>query len=239
MIYFLHGTDFHKSREKLREMLGVLKKKRPNAEVFRLTDENWNDAQFDELLGSQGLFDQKYIVVLDKLFERKEIKSYVLDRLDALRDGENVFLIIEEKVDATTLKKITVVAKQAQEFAKHKSDKKKGENIFKITRGILDRDKKKLWIDFVDFTLQGISSEEIHGVLFWQVKNMILAAKAKDAKDAGLAPFPYKNALSGSRKYKTDELVKMSSELVEMTHLVRSGNGDLHVMLEKWILEMK
>ena len=68
---------------------------------------------------------------------------------------------------------------------------------------------------------------------------MILAAKAKDAKDAGLAPFPYKNALSGSRKYKTDELVKMSSELVEMTHLVRSGNGDLHVMLEKWILEMK
>jgi hypothetical protein len=31
---------------------------------------------------------------------------------------------------------------------------------------------------------------------------MILAAKAKDAKDAGLAPFPYKNALSGSRKSK-------------------------------------
>ena len=43
-------------------------------------------------------------------------------------------------------------------------------------------------------------------------------------------------AIEHLRKYKQEEILKMSSDLVSMTHRVRSGKGDLEVMLEKWIL---
>ena len=65
---------------------------------------------------------------------------------------------------------------------------------------------------------------------------MILASRSDSAKETGLSPFVYKNALSGTRKYKTEELTLMSSELVEMTHKVRQGKGGLETMLEKWVL---
>ena len=93
-----------------------------------------------------------------------------------------------------------------------------------------------MWINYVDLISKGAVAEEIHGILFWQVKNMILASRADSVKDTGLTPYQYKNALSGGRKYKKEELLKMSNDLVEITHKVRSGEGELPVMLEKWML---
>ena len=55
--------------------------------------------KIDELLISQGLFEQKYIVDLDKLFEKKEIKEYVLDKLEAMKEAFHPFLILEGKID--------------------------------------------------------------------------------------------------------------------------------------------
>ena len=99
------------------------------------------------------------------------------------------------------------------------------------------KDKKRLWISYVDLISKGAIAEEIHGILFWQVKNMILASRAESLSDTGLSPYVYKTSLTGSRKYKIEELKKMSGSLVEMTHKVRQGEGDLEIMLEKWILE--
>ncbi len=236
MLYFLYGTDTHKARKKLHELLTLAQKKRPDAELFKITTENWSEGQFDELLIARGLFESKYTVVLDNLFEKKDIKDYILDRLQALADSEQIFLSLESKVDAGALKKIEAQAKQVQEFAKAES-KKQELNIFAITNGLVEKDKKSLWISYVDLLSRGGVAEEIHGVLFWQVKNMILASRADSQKDTGLSPFVYKNALTGARKYESEELLEMSSQLVDMTHRVRSGQGELEVMLEKWILQ--
>lgn len=237
MYYFLHGTDTHKAREKLHDLLNLAKKKRPEAEVFKMTTENWGEGQFDELLVSQGLFEQKYTVVLDNLFEKKDVKEYVLDRLEGLKDSEQIFLFLEGKVDAASLKKIEKHSEKTQEFEK-KAEAKQSLNVFAIADGLLEKDKKKLWISWVDLIDKGGVPEEIHGILFWQVKNMILASRATSTSETGLSPFVYKNALRGSRNYKTEDLQKMSSELVDMTHRVRSGEGELGIMMEKWMLSL-
>jgi DNA polymerase III delta subunit len=236
MLYFLYGTDTHKARKKLHELLGLAEKKRPDAELFKITSENWNEGRFAELIYSQGLFEQKYTVVLDNLFEKKEIKDYVLGRLEEVGKSEQIFLVLEGKIDASSLKGIEKYAKQVQEFAKTESGKP-AYNIFSITDGLLQKDKKRLWMSYLDFLHNGTAPEEIHGIFFWQIKNMILASRARSQVETGLAPFPYKNALTGTRNYKTEELVQMSSELVQMTHRVRQGEGDMDTMLEKWILE--
>jgi len=234
MIYFLYGTDTYKSRKKLHEFLDVAAKKRPDAEVFKLDSENWSEAQFQEFLVAKGLFSQKYTVVLDNLLDKKEIKEVLLEKFKEMSESEHIFFWIEAKADAAVLKKIEKHAKQVQKF--DSQQKKKEANIFSITDGLLAKDKKKLWISFIDFLSVGTPVEEIHGIFFWQVKNMILVSREKSQSNTGLAPFSYSNALRGSKKYTSEELQKMSSELVGMTHKVRSGEGDLDIMLEKWIL---
>lgn len=235
MIYFLYGTDTHKARKKLHELLNLAKEKRPGAELFKINTENWSESQLDELAVSQGLFEKKYTIVLDNLFEKKEIKDYVVERLESLANSEQIFLILEGKIDAPTLKKIESKAKQVQEFIKSEI-KKESSNIFSITENLVEKDKKHLWISYIDFIRKGVPVEEIHGIFFWQVKNMILASRAENSNDTGLSPFVYKNSLNGSKKYKIEELKEMSEKLVDMTHFVRSGKGELEVMLEKWIL---
>jgi DNA polymerase III delta subunit len=236
MIYFLYGTDTYKSRKKLHELLSQAEKKRPDAEIFKLTSENWSEAQFDELLISQGLFEAKYTVVLDNLFEKKDIKEYVIDKIKELGESDQIFLMLDGKVDAATIKKIEKVAKQVQEF-KLPESKKEGPSIFSVTDGLIQKDKKRLWISYIDFINNGVAPEEIHGIFFWQVKNMILASRTKNIGESGLSPFSFRSASTGAQKYNLEELKTMSSDLVEMTHKVREGKGDLDIMLEKWILE--
>lgn len=235
MIYFIHGTDTHKSRKKMHEILQGLSVKRPNSEVFKLTPENWSEVQFEELVQSLGLFEQKYIVVLDFLFSNKEAKEFILERLNRMQEVEHWFLILDGKVDAVTAKKIEKLSYKTQEFEK-KEAKKEAPIIFSITDKLLTRDKKGLWVSYLDLINQGIPAEEIHGVFFWAVKNMIIASKVGSQKESGLAPYSYSKALSGGRNYKEEELQEMSSGLVEMTHKVRQGEGELEILMEKWIL---
>ena len=237
MFYFLYGTDTHKARQKLHELLDLAKKKRPEAELFKITTENWTENQFEELLVSQGLFEQKYTVVLDNVFENKESKSFILERLEKMQNSEQIFLILEGSVDSATLKKIESYAEKVQVFTKPEKQKE-SPKVFTITNNLLRKDKKGLWISYIDLITTGIPAEEIHGVLFWQVKNMILASRAQSQIETGLAPFPYKNALTGARNFKESELGEMSSALVNMTHRVRQGDGELAIMLEKWILSL-
>ncbi len=238
MLYFLHGTDTHTSRQKLHELLDTLEKKRPDASVFRMTSENWSESQFDELLCAQGLFDQKYIVVMDMLCEKKDIKEYVLDRIEQTKDVSHVFLMLEGKVDSATLKKVSLVSVKVQEFTKKEDIKKNSPNVFAITDALVQRDKRKLWSTYIQLLDQGVGPEEIHGILFWQVKNMLLATRAESQRETGLSPFVYKNALTGARLFKEEELTLLSSKFIDMTHRVRQGRGDLDIMLEKVILEM-
>lgn len=236
MLYLIYGTDTHKARTKLHDLLRIAEKKRPGAELFKITTENWSEEQFEELLVSQGLFDPRYTIVLDNLFEKKDSKNFIIDRLENLAASEQIFIMLEGAIDAPSLKKIEKVAKQVQVFSKSET-KKPSYNLFAITDGLLQKDKKNLWIDYIGFIEKGAVPEEIHGIFFWQIKNMIIASRAESQSETGLSPFVYRNALTGSRKYKTEELQKLSTELVNMTHKVRSGEGELEIMLEKWILE--
>jgi len=237
MIYFLYGNDKFALRKKMHSILDTLCKKRPDAEIFKINTENFEYAKFEELIFSQGLFDSKYIVVADNVFEDKNIKDFIIEKLDKMKESQNVFVCLDGKVDAKSLKEIEKYSEKAQEFSlKEDFSYKKNFNIFGVTDGILEKNKKRLWVDYLKILKQEIPAEELHGIMFWQVKNMSIVSKVNSQKESGLTPYQYKNALSGSRKYKDDEINKMMSDLVLMTHKVRSGEGDLDIMIEKWIL---
>jgi hypothetical protein len=80
--------------------------------------------------------------------------------------------------------------------------------------------------------------EELHGILFWQVKSMLLATLSKDAKESGLNPFVYSKAKNYAKNFTLDELKKISSQLVAIYHQAHRGEVDFDLALEKFFLSI-
>ena len=116
MIYLLYGTKPDESRIKANALVDSLLKKRPDASLFRLDSDSWQEVAFDEYVGGQGLFVQKYIVFLDRLFEKKEIKEYVVERLKEFKASDNIFIVLENELDKATLGKFEKTAEKIQVF---------------------------------------------------------------------------------------------------------------------------
>src|SRR3989344_461017 len=188
MIYLLYGTDTLKSREKSRALLNNIFAKKPNASYIRIDKENFDESEVEELIGGQGLFENKYIIVFDGLFSDKNIKKKF--------------------------------------------------NIFTLTDALGRRDKKGFWVLYQKAKLNNVSDEEVHGILFWQIKNMLLSFDAKDAEAAGLNDFVFRKSLGFTKNYSYNELKKLLRELVFLYHDARKGIHKIDIALERFILSI-
>ncbi len=221
MLYLLHGTDFEKVREKANSLQQDLLKKKPNASIFRFNAENFNQFQLEELITAQGLFENKYIVILDRVIENEEAKEFILKSLNNLKESSHIFIILQQKLDKASLTRIEKQAEKAQAFSADPSIKlgagKEKFNIFSLTFALEYRDKRKLWILYQTARKNAVP-EEIHGILWWKVKNMILSGKAG--------------------KYSADELKKIAFTLVSIYHDAHRGLFEFDLALERFILKM-
>lgn len=252
MIYLIYGNDGAMVRKKLHDLLEALSIKKPNAEVFRITSESWvtegwNVEGIDELTSAQGLFEHKYIVVLDTLLANKPNKEnntaadILIEKINELADSKNVFIFVEGSLQAGLLEKITkkaVKVWKCDEKPEKSTSSKASFNVFAITDAFGRRDKKSLWTMYHRAILSGSEPEELHGLLFWQVKSMIIAANSKNSKDAGQKPFVWSKAQGFLKNYSGDELAKISSSLVNIYHNARRGILDFDIALEKFILNI-
>ena len=243
MLYFLYGEDVSASRQKLKTLLNSLFVKKPNAGFFKLEVADFSENKLNELLESQGLFEKKYIVQLDGLFEDKEIASILLARLEDIQNSENIFIFIENKINKPFLKKIEKVATKIQEFALEQGARRfgapqNGFQIFDLADAFGRRNKKELWILYQKALRQNSVAEEIGGILFWQLKCLILAQNCQNAMEAQLKPFVFNKAKNFAQNYTTTELRQMSSALVSNYHNARRSSPNLELALEKFILEI-
>lgn len=238
MIYLIHGNDSGLVHEKLHGLLRALSIKKPNAEVFRVTLDNWREDKINELVESQGLFEHKYIVVLDSILGNKEAALALLERLDDLKGSENVFVIVEGTLDAAKLTKLSKVAEKIWKADGKETAPKKSFNVFAITDALGRRDKKNLWAMYHKAILSGSEPEELHGLLLWQVKNLLIAAQSGSAEEAGQKPFVWMKAQGFLKNFTEEELKLASSSLVDIYHNARRGKVEFDVALERFILGM-
>jgi|GEM_PF-124415 DNA polymerase III delta subunit len=135
MIYFLYGDNSEESRravnKKASALAAELIKKKPDASLFTLTTENWNEAAIDEYTGSQGLFERKYIVLMKGILsagdegrnsgnkdhaKHTERKELFLEKIDLFAASPNIFIMAESGIDKASLKKIEKKAEKVQEI---------------------------------------------------------------------------------------------------------------------------
>ncbi|MFQ5662138.1 MAG: hypothetical protein ACE5F2_02705 [Candidatus Paceibacteria bacterium] len=245
MIYLLYGTDTIKTRKKLHTLLDSMFTKKPDASYVRVDEENFNEDRIEEFIGSQGLFENKYIIVFDNLFADKEVKEKILKKIKEISQSQNIFIFLEEKLNKTELnrfekyaekiQKIDVETKPAQGWS---GSGRKKFDIFSLTDAFGKRDKRELWVLYQKAKLNNVSDEEVHGILFWQVKSMILSLNARDAKSSELNPFVFRKSLGFLKNYSESELKKFSQLLVSLYHDTRKGIHEMDTALERFILQI-
>lgn len=240
MLYLLYGTDTLKSRKKLNSLVNTLLSKKKDAMLIRVNSENFSPKEILNLAESQGLFESRSIIVFDSIFENITDKEIILDNIKSLQKSENIFILLEGKLDKESVAKISKFAEKIQEFDAPKTQKKKSQfNIFELSDALGGKDRKRLWVIYQTGKLHNISDEEMHGILFWGTKNMILAKSAKNSEDAGLSLFVYNKAKNFCKNFENRELENISAALLEIYHDARRGIRPFDIGLEQFLLTIK
>ena len=239
MLYILHGGDFKKRGGKLNELIAFSLGKKPNTAFLKVGADNFGSYDLDELSLGQGLFEQKCVVVLDGLFGDAEAREVLLKKLPELADSKNVFVVNERTLGKGDLSALKTHAEKTQDFLEEEKFVKTDFNIFSLADAVGGRDKKRAWTLYLRALSRGFEPEEIHGTIFWQVKNMLLVKGARNptAETTGLKPFVLSKAKLSCENYSKEELRKFSSHLVSLYHDSHRGLGDFSVGLEKLLLE--
>lgn len=235
MLYVFAG-DIVKAKKRGRELASALLKKKPDASLFELNSESWNEAVFQEYLGGIGLFEKKYIVLMHELSTNKETKDFFLDYLKELKGSDNVFILIEGELTKKEQTPLEKHAEKVQMFDVEEKAAKKEFNIFSLTDAIGRRDRIAAWTIFTQAQMAGVEAEQIHGMIAWQLKATALAYTAKDAKEAGLNPFVFSKAASAAKKYSKEEVAALYTKLIQDYHNSRRGIIDFSLATEQFLL---
>lgn len=244
MIYFVTGAQREKVQRQAHTLVEALQKKRPGALVFRMSPEEWNRESFDGIAGGQGLFEHKYIVVLDSLFTNEEAAEYFSDtaRLKELAAGDHAFIFSETAPKAATRKVLEKAAEKTWDTDANTAGQDKTAkaefNIFALTDALGARDRARLWTLYQKALLNGSEPEEIHGILFWQVKTLLGVAQSKTPEEAGVKPFVWGKARGFLKNFSAAELKKISAEMVGLYHNSRLESLALEDSLELFVLKV-
>lgn len=237
MLYAIYGKDTAKARSKLTELLDTLQKKRPDASLFRLSNENWNPSLLNELLSSTGLFSPKYIVVLDSLLNLSDSAEAVSGSIKEMSESEHVCIMIEEKILSADLKKVEKYAVKVQECAPAEKVKKESSQVFAYAEALSMKETKRAWALFQEIAGEEAAAEEIHGVLWWQFKSLKIARDSKTAGESGLSPYVYQKSARATKIWNEKELEGVIDRLVDMYHRAHRGEIDFMLELEKFSLK--
>lgn len=237
MIIFIYGDDTKKVREKTTTTVDALLAKQKDASIFKIDASNWSLGYIEELLNAQGLFLPKYIITFNFISENKEFFTEMLGLLKEIKSAEHICIIAEGDITEKNKEKIKKLSTKFQEFNIKKVEVKKQEPpTFAFATSFANREfqKTEKYLN----TLLGLklAPEEIHGVLWWQMKSVMLSSKAQSAVGAGLNPYVFKNAKSASEKWNPGDLDQVLNSLFEMYHQAHRGKVDFYNAIERLVV---
>ena len=201
----------------------------------RVEAENYLKGRCIDIAQAASLFGEKTVYLLDTPSADAVFYEEVGDSLEAFGHSSNVFVVIEGGLLAPAKKMYAQFAETLDEIEGLTVERF---NVFALADAVLLKDKKSLWLLLQEALRAGLSSEEIIGTLWWQLKTVRLAKSTKNANEAGMKDFPYNKAKRSLGNFKEGELESLSRRLLTVYHEGHLGKVDIDLALEKWCLTL-
>ncbi len=213
MIYFFGGDDSNKKLESYEKFMASV----PGGnEIFFVTRNNFDRMQIESLYSGTGLFFKKATVVLSSVLEHEETRDFILKNIELIGSSGNDFLFLEGKPNKPILDLLKKFGAKINIFDLPKAKKEKFDN-FLVANAFERKDKLSAWIYFREAIDKGVVMEEIIGVLFWKIKDMILK--------------------KNFHKFSEAELKNSASRLSCLLPLARKEGRDSESAFEQFLLE--
>jgi DNA polymerase III delta subunit len=203
--------------------------------LSRIDTDTFVSGMLLEAAQSASLFGEKEVYLVDTPSSDAVFNAEVCGSLEDLHTSANIFIVIEESLLAAEKKTYTKFADSIDEI---KEEKGAPFNVFALADSLLRKDKKMLWLGLCEARDAGLSSEEIIGTLWWQLKTLRLSAVTKNATEAGMKDFPYNKAKRSLSYFAPRELEALSHALLSVYHKGHQGEVDIEMALEAWTLSI-
>lgn len=216
MIYLFCGDDTKRKHENYEKFILSIP---AGAETFFIGKNDFNPMEIESFYSGAGLFFTKCVVVFTNIFEKEETLNFILSKLSLLSESENTFVFLEGKLNKPVLdafKKAEPKKNQINFFELPKEKKEKFNN-FLLANALGEKNKLDLWIYFRQAIDKGVALEELTGVLFWKVKDMLMK------KNLG--------------KFSEMELKNFAGELSYLLPEARKSGLDAETVFERFLLK--
>jgi DNA polymerase III delta subunit len=219
MIYLFCGDDTKKKNATYEEFINSLPAQAgipKETEVFSISRNNFDKTQIESLYSGSSLFSQKSIAMFSNILDYEEPRDFILEKLKLIAESKNIFVFLEGKLAKPILDIFKKVGTELKVFELTKEKKEKFDN-FLIANAFANKDKLNTWIYFRQSVDAGASLEEINGILFWKVKDMILKKNFS--------------------KFKEEQLKNFVTKLSYLLPEARKNGRDAESALEQFLLE--
>lgn len=238
MLTLLFGDNIE-ARAKKRQQLEEAAKKE-GKELIEFTFTTYSEGALQDYFQDQSLFGTKYIVTLKEVLSLEDAVLALETYGKTMQVSATEFIYDSSEASKDIQKIFTKLDADVQQFsAGEKKKKRESFNVFALPDAFNQRDKKNLWVLYTEALRNGVTPEEIGGVLLWNLKNLALYFDSKDksASSTGLAPFVFSKVKSAGAKFTKEEVATHAENLTKLTHESRIGNGDSATLLELFILK--
>lgn len=185
MLYLFSGDD---AKNKIANYEKFIKSLPPQTETFFINRNNFDKNEIESLYSGAGLFFSKCVVVFQGILEREENRDFILEKLILMGGSNNIFVFLESKLNKIILDAFKKGRAELNVFELPKEKKEKYDN-FLVANAFADKNKLYTWIYFRQAMDVGVGMEEIIGVLFWKIKDLILKKNFSKFKEEQLQDF--------------------------------------------------
>lgn len=218
MIYLFAGDDTKTKRLNYEKFLKSLPAQAGlSAETVFINRNNFNKVQIESLYSGASLFSPKYNVVFEGILEYEDNRDFILEKLNLMTDSVSDFIFLEGKLLKPTLDAFKKSRAKLNIFELPKEKKEKFDN-FLVANAFSNKDKLNMWVYFRQSMDRGVGMEEIIGVLFWKIKDMILKRDF--------------------RKFTEADLKNSASRLSYLLPQARKEGRDAEASFEQFLLEV-
>ncbi len=190
MIYLFSGDDaknkiinYEKFIKALPAQAGI-----PLTQIFAVNRNDFNQMQIESFYSGSSLFSNLSAVIFQNVLEYEETRDFVLEKLKLMGDSANSFVFLEGKLSKPILDTFKKARAEINVFELPKEKKEKFDN-FLVANAFANKDKLNTWIYFRQAIDVGVSLEEVSGVLFWKIKDLILKKNFSKFKEEQLKNF--------------------------------------------------